>query len=118
MFNFSAIAAPQNVPKVQAAFREELDKALKEGFTPEEVEQAKKGWLQRQIVNRGQDMSLAALVSLNEYEDRTMAFQADLEKKIAALTPEVVVETMRRHLDPSQLSFVKAGDFKKAGVKE
>lgn len=115
-FMFSAIAAPQNVPKVEATFKEELLRALKEGFDPAEVDQAKKGWLQRQTVSRGQDNELVGILSSNAYNDRTMAFQAELEKKIAALTPEKVAETVRRYFDPARLSFVKAGDFKKAGV--
>jgi zinc protease len=46
-----------------------------------------------------------------------MAFDIDLEKKIEALTPDQILTALRRHLDVSQLSFVKAGDFKKAGGK-
>jgi zinc protease len=34
----------------------------------------------------------------------------------AALTPEQVNAAVRRHLDPSALVIVKAGDFKKAGA--
>ena len=34
------------------------------------------------------------------------------EKKIAALTPDQVVSAMRRHIDPSKITIVKAGDFK------
>jgi len=35
---------------------------------------------------------------------------------VAAVTPEQVSEAFRRHIDPSGLLIVKAGDFKKAGV--
>ena len=40
----SATAAPQNTPKVEAAYADELAKALKDGFTADEVEKAKKAW--------------------------------------------------------------------------
>jgi zinc protease len=39
-----------------------------------------------------------------------------LEAKVAALTPEQVSAAFRKYVDPAALTFVKAGDFKKAGV--
>jgi hypothetical protein len=34
-----------------------------------------------------------------------------------ALKPDDIVTSMRRNLDPAQISIVKAGDFQKASVK-
>src|SRR5215472_13862682 len=48
-FMMNAICAPQNVPKVDVAFREELARALKDGFTPEEVAAEKKAWLEQLV---------------------------------------------------------------------
>jgi zinc protease len=45
-----------------------------------------------------------------------MKFDEAVDAKLAALTPEQVSEAFRRHIDPSAISYVKAGDFKKAGV--
>ena len=59
-FQVIAIAAPQNVAKVEAAVKEELDKAVKDGFTAEEVAAAKSGWLQSRNVGRSTDGALAA----------------------------------------------------------
>ena len=42
-----------------------------------------------------------------------MQFQADLEQKIQALTPDAVVTALRKHVDPKRLSVVTAGDFAK-----
>ena len=39
-YTASATAAPQNMPKLEAAYADELAKALKEGFTADEVENA------------------------------------------------------------------------------
>ena len=47
-----AIAAPQNMPKVEADFNEELALVLKDGFTADEVEKAKKTWLDERTVQR------------------------------------------------------------------
>ena len=45
-----------------------------------------------------------------------MAFDAEMDKKIQALTPQQIVDAMRRHLKVEEMSIAKAGDFKKAGV--
>jgi zinc protease len=115
-FGGIAISAPQNAPKVEASFKDELARTLKDGFTADEVAAAKKAWLQEQAVARSQDQMLAATLSRREFYGRTMKFDEALEAKVAALTPEQVSEAFRRHIDPSALSYVKAGDFKKAGV--
>jgi zinc protease len=111
-----AISAPQNAPKVEASFKDELARTLKDGFAADEVAAAKKAWLDEQAVARSQDQMLAATLSRREFYGRTMKFDEAEEAKVAALTPQQVSEAFRRHIDPSTLSFVKAGDFKKAGV--
>jgi hypothetical protein len=35
-------------------------------------------------------------------------------EKVSALTPQQILDALRRHLDLNALSIVKAGDFKKA----
>src|SRR5206468_3317645 len=49
-----AICAPQNMTKVEASFRDEVAKILKEGYTEQEVTAGKTGWLQAQQVSRSQ----------------------------------------------------------------
>ena len=116
MFIGLAISAPQNAPKVEVSFKDEMARAVKDGFAADEVAAAKKSWLQEQAVARSQDQQLAITLSRREFFDRTMKFDEALEAKIAALTPEQVSEAFRRHIDLAALSYVKAGDFKKAGV--
>jgi zinc protease len=111
-----AISAPQNTPKVEASFRDELARALKEGFTAEELAAAKKGWLAERMVARSQDRELLATLLSRERYGRTMQWDADLEAKVSALTADQVSAAFRRHIDPGAFTVVKAGDFKKAGV--
>jgi zinc protease len=111
-----AICAPQNAPRVEVVFKEELKKVLEEGFSSEEVEAAKKSWLQLQKVNRAQESNLAALLLARRFWNRTMKFDTELENKIMALTPEQLQVAVRKHIDPSQISYFRAGDFEKAGV--
>lgn len=109
-----AIYAPQNVDRLEAAFKEEVARALKDGFTEDEVKAAKSGWLQAQQVSRAQDNELAARLSSNLYLNRTMAWDDTFEKKVMALTPDEIVAAMRRYIDPAKITIVKAGDFAKA----
>jgi zinc protease len=111
-----AIAAPQNIAKVEAAFKEELGRALKDGFTPSEVDNDRVGWLQSRQVNRGDDRSLAQMLATHEEDGRTFAFNEDQENKVRQLTPDQVVAAMRAVIDPDRISIVKAGDFKKAAA--
>jgi zinc protease len=112
----SAIAAPQNMPKVEADFNDELAKALKDGFTADEVEKAKKAWLDERSVARAEEASIANLLMTRERWGRTLDWDAKLEAAVAALTPQQVSEAFKRHVDPSAISIVKGGDFKKAAV--
>jgi zinc protease len=113
-FNAFAIYAPQNVEKLEKAFKEEIDRALKDGFTDEEVKSAKSGYLQSQTVNRSQDAGLSSRLNDYLFIKRTLAWDEDFEKKIAALTPDQIVSAMRKWIDPAKISIVKAGDFAKA----
>jgi zinc protease len=113
-FATAAITAPQNLGKVDAAFRDEITRALKEGFVVDEVDKAKNGWLESRRVSRANDGSLINLLQLQTRFGRTTQFWADLERKVAALTPEQTTEALRRYLDLEKLTYFTAGDFKKA----
>jgi zinc protease len=115
-FSTFAISAPQNTPKVEASFRDELAKTLKDGFTAEEVAAAKKAWIQERGMSRSEDSALVGLLASRQRFDRTLKFDESLEAKVAALTAEQISAAFRKHVDPDSLIYVKAGDFKKAGV--
>ncbi|HYY41549.1 MAG TPA: pitrilysin family protein, partial [Pyrinomonadaceae bacterium] len=90
----TAIYAPQNVDKLEAAFKEEIARMLKDGFTPEEVEAAKSGYLQSRQVSRAQDNELAGRLNNYLFLGRTLQWDADLEARIKALTPEQINAAM------------------------
>lgn len=109
-----AIGAPQNMTKIEVAFNEELAKALKDGFTADELAKAKSGALQQRLQQRAQDGPLSNGLRNNLYLGRTFAWSADLEAKIQALKPEDVTAAFRKHIDPKKITIIKAGDFAKA----
>ena len=67
MFIAFAMYAPQNAAKLEAGFKEEIARMLKDGFTAEEVEAAKKGYLQSRQVSRAQDAELTRRLTALAY---------------------------------------------------
>jgi len=112
-----AIYAPQNVAKLEAAFQEELQKALKDGFTQDELEFARKAWQQGEEAQRQEDKEIAGWLNNSMRLDRSVLFQAELEAKVKGLKLEEVNAALRKYLDPTRLVVVKAGDFAKAEKK-
>ena len=112
-FTANAIYAPQNAAKLEAAFKEEIARMLKDGFTADEIKSAKSGWLQSRQVSRAQDNELANRLGNYLFLNRTLAWDADFEKKIEALTPEQILTALRNHIDPAKITIIKAGDFAK-----
>jgi len=115
-FQAFAIAAPQNIAKVEVAFKEEMERALRDGFAQKEMDDDRSGWLQSQQVTRSEDESLVRILASRDYDGRTMAWDEELEKKVSALTPDDVAKAVRRNIDLSQISIIKAGDFKKVAA--
>jgi zinc protease len=115
-FGAYAISAPQNAPKVEADFNDELAKALKDGFTADEVEKAKKIYADQQAVSRSEEGSIAGILIENERWGRTMEWDAKRDAAVATVTVDQVNAAFKKHVGPLAISIVKGGDFKKAGV--
>jgi zinc protease len=108
----SAIFAPGNRDKVEAAFKEEVNRALKDGFTAVELDEGKKGLLSFRSLSRAQDGNLAAGWARNLDLNRTFARAAQVDAQLQALTLAQVNAALRKHVDPSKWVWAMAGDFK------
>ncbi len=111
-FRVSSIFAPQNRDRVERAIREELERAVRAGFTAGEVEAGRKSLLEARRMARTQDRTLVGRLGSYLFAKRTFAWDIEFESRIAALTAEQVNAALRRHIDPARLSVVVAGDFK------
>lgn len=117
-FSAYAIYAPENGAKLEEVFKEEIMKAINEGFTEDELTAAKSGWAQGNSINRAQDASIAAVLNNYLYNGRDFKWDEELEKKIQAVTLAEVNAAMKKTLRYEDISIVMAGDFAKAKAKE
>jgi len=107
-----AIYNPEAKAKLQDAWKEELQKALAEGFTADELNAARSGALQSRMTQRANDAALASTLNASLEYGRTMMFSQQIDDAITKLTPADVNAAMKKHLNPNRVIFVKAGDFK------
>ena len=110
----AAIYAPQNVKRLEAAFQEEAMRVFTAGFTPQELEDGKKGLLQARRLGLAQDRDLATQLAGQLELGRTMEYVAGIDRAIEAVTLEQANAAFRKYYDPAKLVRVYAGDFAKA----
>ncbi len=108
----TAIFAPQNRDKVETAFKEEVARALKDGFDAKELAEAKQSLLNFRRLSRAQDNVLAGTLAQNLYLNRTFELAQKVDDQIAALTVEQVNAALRKHIKPEQFVYGFGGDFK------
>jgi zinc protease len=112
-FFANAIYAPENVVKLEAAFKDEIQKVITTGFTQDELTQAKAGWLLNRKRGRGADGQLAGVLTNYLFLNRTFAWDEALDKKVESLTLEEVNAAIKKYLNLDKISIFKAGDFAK-----
>ncbi len=110
-FSITAICNPQNMARLEVCVKEELQRLMRDGITAEELDKARQGYLESLKVSRSSDSAITGTLASLRQLDRTMLWQAEMEKKIRALTPETVNAALRKHIDPAKLTVVAAGDF-------
>jgi zinc protease len=108
----SAIFAPQNRARVEAAFQEELARALKDGFSERELAEGKLGLLNFRRLSRAQDASVAHALANNLYLGRTFAVSAQVDAALTKLTLAQVNAALRTYIKPEAFVLAFAGDFK------
>ena len=106
-----AIFAPENSDAVVEAFEAVLQEVLADGFTDGEVEAAKVGSLEAAQNARASDGTVAGQLNGQLFTNRTYEFTSNQEAAIRALTGEQILNAMRRHIDPTKISIIRAGDF-------
>ncbi len=116
-FAIQAIVAPENMPKLEAAVREEYARFIKDGVTEAEVRDAVSSLLTEREQARAEDPRLLGYLANGLRSGRDMAWWIKADAKAKALTAAQVNAAIRKHFKPDGLSVFKAGDFAKAAAK-
>ncbi|MDR2244340.1 MAG: insulinase family protein [Burkholderiales bacterium] len=111
-FVFYAIFAPQNLERVQEAFRDILTQTAQNGLTAQEIADAKQSLLQERHIARAQDAIQTSSLAYQLYLKRTWKDSAQLDAEIAAVTPEQIAAALKKYLIPENVVYSVAGDFK------
>jgi zinc protease len=112
-----ALFAPQNRDKVQAGVSQEMERLVRDGITEAELVDAQKSLQQQRQTARAQDAILAGLQLHHARAQRTMAFDTESDRQLAALTLAEVNTVLRKTVEPAKLLHVYAGDFAGIGTK-
>ena len=112
-FGAYAICAPENLARVEIGFTEELNRVLSDGFTAEELEDARRGVLQNSRIDRAKDGRLVGTLSRNIDLKRTMMWDKKYEDALRSLTVEEVNVVFKKYFSLANFSIVKAGDASK-----
>jgi zinc protease len=107
-----AIYGAANVAKVERAFREELEKAVRDGFTADELRLGREGLLKERENLRAMDEVLVRNFIEQMDLGRTMAFEQQIDDRLNQLTLQEIGTALKKYVDPKKLSVLKVGDFK------
>jgi len=106
-----ASAASAKADAALASLREELARALKDGFTAPEVERAKRAWQQERKTSLREERSYASSLAQGLYSGQDYAWLAQYDEKIARLDAQQVTQALRKYLaDAPMVWAVGRGD--------
>ncbi|WP_301103337.1 M16 family metallopeptidase [Propionivibrio sp.] len=93
-----ASAASDKADAALSSLKEELARALKDGFSATEVERAKRAWLHERKTSLREERSYASSLAQGMYSGRDYAWLAQYDKKIATLDAQQVTHALRKYL--------------------
>ena len=108
---FYAIFSPDKRERLQAGFREEIERLRRDGVSEQEVAEARSGLLEAARIARSQDGNLARALASQMFQKRDMNFVVAQEAKLAAVGVKEVNAVIRAYFDPARIVNVYAGDF-------
>jgi zinc protease len=99
-----AITAPQNTLRLRQAVQDELARALRDGFTSQEVQEGIASVLNYRKLARAQDGVIANTWANYMQLDRSFKWWEGMDRKLAALTADQVNAALRATLKPNLFS--------------
>ncbi len=112
-WGYFALFNPTKKTAVENAVKEEINKAVKDGLTAEELTTNKKSYENIQKTMLGMDNTLINLVNKKLQYGVSLDQYDTVNAKISALKLEEVNAALRKYLGTEKLTSVYAGDFEK-----
>ncbi len=104
--------------RLDSALRQEVDKAIKGGFTQDELSKSISSWLEGNKSSLGDNGTLAGMLRNYLTNDRDLTQYTDMEGKVKVLSLDAVNAALRKYFDKSKLVMVYSGDFEKGKTPE
>ncbi|MDR6761705.1 zinc protease [Flavobacterium sp. 2755] len=112
-WTYYAFLNPTKKNAVETAAKEEIAKALKDGFTAEELKSNLVSWQNERKTRLGVDYTLMELVNTYLQYGITLDDYDQLETKVKALKVDEVNKVLKKYLTLDKMTSVYAGDFNK-----
>ncbi len=111
IWEVSAGVNPSNVEKAIDLIRDEIRQFVTHGVTTEELEDSKANFIGRLPLSLESNAGVAgALVSIERY-NLGLDYYRRYPDLIRAITPQAVIETARKYLQPDKLAIATAGSL-------
>jgi len=107
-----AIFNPAFKNRLDSALRDEINKALKDGFKEDELKKSVASWLQQRKTYLGLDNYLSQKLSSFLADNKDLSESTKLENNVKALTVLQVNEALKKYINPNKMILIYAGDFK------
>lgn len=107
-----AIFNPMYKNRLDSALKDEVNKALKGGFTADELSKSITAWLSSRKTSLGLDQYLVSHIETYLELGKDLSFDSDYEQKAKALTVDQVNAALRKYVSPDKMTLIYAGDFK------
>jgi len=108
-----AMFNPLYKDRLDSALKEEVDKAIKGGFTQDELDKSRNSLFESNKTFLGDNGNLARMIRWYIRDNRDLTGYTDFENKIRVLSFEQVNAALRKYFDKSKLVMVYSGDFEK-----
>jgi zinc protease len=108
-----AIFNPIYKNRLDSAFKDEINKALTEGFMADELKKAVSSWQATRKTYVGVDQYLAFHQASYLEQQKDLEFDVNYEDKARALTVDQVNAVLRKYVRPEKMTLIYAGTFDK-----
>ena len=108
-----AIFNPSYKGRLDSALHQEIDKAIKGGFTQDELTKSVSSYLEQDRTTLGDNNNLAGMLRNFLINNRDLNEYTEMENKIKGLTLDAVNAALRKYFDKSKLVMIYGGDFEK-----